>query len=278
MSSDDRQIPSWQINRDADKNAARFTGFADIYDEARPHMPEFVPQIIGRYLQKIPDTVVDLGCGTGLSTAIWRGKCRKVVGVDPSADMLQKARKKEGDGIVFRKGFSHDTGLSDGCADAVICSQSFHWMEPKSTLREINRLLKPGGIFATVDCDWPPVTRWEAEHSYTELFSKVKEITAAHRELLESCHRFPKEQHLQNIKESGYFCYAREILFFNREVGDAKRLISLAMSQGGLQLVLKTFPGEIEAALRKYRLEIEEMFPEESFDLLFCYRMRIGIK
>lgn len=270
--------PAQPEDMDYTKNAARFDGFADVYDGARPWVPEFVPEIIGQYLQKTLDTVVDLGCGTGLSTAVWKGRCREAVGVDPNAGMLQKAREKEGGGVTFRQGYSHETGLPAGFADVVVCSQSFHWMEPTSTLREVNRLLKPGGIFATVDCDWPPITRWEAEHSYEELFRKVNKVVSSHRELQESFCRYPKERHLQNIRESGYFRYAREILFSNRESGDAKRLVGLAMSQGGLQSVLKTVPDEIEAELNAFIRTVKETFGEKTFPIHFSYRMRIGIK
>ena len=46
---------------------------------------------------------------------------------------------------------SDSTGLEDECADVVVCSQSFHWMEPRSTLKEINRILNNNGIFATIE-------------------------------------------------------------------------------------------------------------------------------
>ena len=55
------------------KNADRFTGFADTYDRARPAMPYYPVERITAYLGCRPDTVVDLGCGTGLSTLIWQG-------------------------------------------------------------------------------------------------------------------------------------------------------------------------------------------------------------
>ena len=56
----------------------------------------------------------------------------------------------------FVDGWSHDTGLPDGCADVVIVSQALHWMEPSSTFEEVGRLLRPAGVFAAMDCDWPP--------------------------------------------------------------------------------------------------------------------------
>lgn len=48
-------------------------------------MPIYPISIILRYLGRSkPDLVVDLGCGTGLSTVIWRGHCNKVIGIEPS--------------------------------------------------------------------------------------------------------------------------------------------------------------------------------------------------
>lgn len=141
----------------AKRNTDHFKGFANIYDDARPTMPEYVPQIITQYLGHQPDTIVDLGCGTGLSTLIWEGRCSRVIGIEPSEDMLNKALEKATDHMIFIKAFANETALDNEMADVIVCSQSFHWMEPTETLREINRILKPGGIFATVDCDWPPV-------------------------------------------------------------------------------------------------------------------------
>ena len=139
------------MHAELQKNADRFTGFADVYDEARPSMPQYPLQVLQRYLGRRPTMVVDLGCGTGLSTAVWVGRCDTVVGVDPSTDMLAVASSRQLPGATFVRAFAHQTGLPDGCADVAVCSQSFHWMEPKSTLREVGRILQPGGVFATVD-------------------------------------------------------------------------------------------------------------------------------
>ena len=70
------------------KNADRFKGFADVYDDARPTMPIHPINVIKRYLQKTPDTVIDLGCGTGLSTLSWKGHCKHVIGIEPSEEHL----------------------------------------------------------------------------------------------------------------------------------------------------------------------------------------------
>jgi ubiquinone/menaquinone biosynthesis C-methylase UbiE len=104
-----------------------------------------------------PSLVVDVGSGTGLSTAIWVERAQLVIGIEPNVDMRQEATHKVEDHpyaaqIEYREGVAYQTGLPDGCADIVKCAQSFHWMEPTATLAEIARILRPGGLFAAYDC------------------------------------------------------------------------------------------------------------------------------
>lgn len=259
-------------------NAGRFTGFADVYDEARPRMPLYPVEAVIKYLGREPERVVDLGCGTGLSTVAWKGRCKEAVGIEPSGDMLAEAVKKQTEGITFKKAYSHETGLPDLCADAVVCSQSFHWMEPKSTLAEVNRILKPGGVFATVDCDWPPLCNWEAEKAFGELMQSVKMAEAAWPELSGKFRHWDKKEHLNNIKTSGCFRFAREAVFASRERCTAKRYIDLAMSQGGLQSVLKWKPELIAARLEEFKSAVRKALGSGEFDIDFGYRMRIAVK
>ena len=135
----------------------RFYGFANIYDEGRPHLPGKAIEILKKYLKKEIDLIVDIGCGTGNSTEICTNYANKVIGIDPSEDMLMKAKEKENSKLTFKKGFGNDTGLDSNIADIVICSQAFHWMEPDSTIKEVSRILKNGGIFAVIDADTFPV-------------------------------------------------------------------------------------------------------------------------
>lgn len=260
------------------KNADRFKGFAEVYDNSRPKMPIYPVKIITRYLERMPETVVDLGCGTGLSTLVWRGNCKNAIGIDPSDDMLFEAQKKAGDGLSFLKGFSNDTTLDSGIADAVVCSQSFHWMEPFSTLNEVSRILKDGGVFATVDCDWPPVCVPKAEKAYAELYKKVKLLEKELPDVKNSFVRYSKDRHLQNIKDSGHFCYCRELLFANTEEFNAERFIGVILSQGSLQSVLKLHPELIFDDISKFKKEIYAVFGDSRFEADFCYRMRIGVK
>lgn len=260
------------------KNADRFTGFADVYDRARPTVPHQPIAVLCGYLGRRPDVVVDLGSGTGLSARAWEGRCGRVIGVEPSADMLRVANEKAGAAISFVQAFANDTGLPAASADIVVCSQSFHWMEPVSTLREADRLLKDGGVFAAIDCDWPPVTRWQAEEAYMALYGKAKQLEQTLPAVRESFVRYDKNNHLENIRQSGYFRYCREIVFSNTERCTARRLVELLLSQGSLQAVRRHAPGPIETAIAQFSRRMEEIYGDGAFDIDFCYRMRVGIK
>ena len=263
---------------EAMKNADRFIGFADTYENARPAMPFYPLKIIMQYLGKKPDNVIDLGCGTGLSTTIWQGNCNKVIGIEPSDDMRKIANAKQSENIKFIKGYSHETGLVDSFADVVVCSQSFHWMEPDSSLKEINRILKSDGVFATVDCDWPPVSNWQVEKAYTDLFDKVRHIENTHKQIKDNFVRYDKNKHLENMAKSGYFRFTRELVFSNTEPCTADRLIALMLSQGSLQDILKCQPKLIADDVENFKKLVNEILADKEFTIDFSYRMRLGVK
>lgn len=264
--------------RDKLKNANRFTGFADIYEDARPRIPRYPVDVICRYLGRPPETVVDLGCGTGLSTEVWQGVCPTVLGIEPSEDMLRMAKEKETPSMRFQQGFGEDTGLLSACADVVTCSQSFHWMEPNATLAEVNRILKKGGVFAAMDCDWPPVTKWEAEQAYMNLFHKVRTIEHTVPKVKSTFVRYPKSRHLANMEESGYFSYVRELVFSSTESCTKERFRNMVLSLGNVQTILKTCPELIEDDLLAFHTAVNDIFNDDTFEIEFCYRMRLGIK
>lgn len=258
-------------------NSNRFLGFARLYENSRPTIPDFACDIILNYLARSPAQIVDLGCGTGLSTVVWLNKCDRVTGIDPNEEMLSVAKQKSND-ISFIKAYSDNTTLPDSSADVVVCSQSFHWMNPADTLAEVNRILRQGGVFATVDCDWPPVCYLDAELAYSQLLNKVRFIELENKDIFKTFQRWNKDKHLQNIKQSGYFRYCREIVFLSKEKCNADRFIGIALSQGGLQTVLKTQPDLIERDIELFEKKIKSIYGQSEFDIGFCYRMRIGVK
>ncbi|CAH1203716.1 2-methoxy-6-polyprenyl-1,4-benzoquinol methylase, mitochondrial [Paenibacillus allorhizoplanae] len=263
-------------------NVQRFTGFGTLYDESRPTAPQEMIKILTAYLGNKPQTVVDVGCGTGLSSFLWLNDAERIIGVEPSDDMRAVALAKwenmnKPEVIQFVKGLSHELDLPSNSTDVVTCSQSFHWMEPQSTLREFARILRPGGVFAAYDCDWPPVIDWEIEQQYTKLTSLGDKRAAQLAPKHEQAHKWNKDEHLKQIQSSGLFRYAREIVFHNWESCDATRYANLALSQGSLQSAIKLGAKELEAEAAAFRQLVGKVFAGEERSILFGYRMRVGI-
>jgi len=89
---------------------------------------------------------------------------------------------------------------------------------------------------------------------------------------------WPKEGHMENLRKYGAFRYIREIVFANAEACDADRFIALALSQGGLQSLLKTDSSGITPHLEEFEEKIRPVFGEKELAVDFCYRMRLGVK
>ncbi len=96
--------------------------------------------------------VVEFGCGTG-STAIRHSRYVKHINaIDISESMLEIGRKRaeeEGaDNISFFRGTLAEFKAHDASVDAVLALNVIHLLpDHKTTLAEVARILKPGGIF-----------------------------------------------------------------------------------------------------------------------------------
>ena len=264
-------------------NVERFSGFANDYDRFRPHTPQIVIEILTKYLGRKPSTVVDLGCGTGLSSFVWKNHADRVIGVEPNGDMRKKAQDKlatmnDTNHISFVYGYSNELDIRSETVDVVTCSQSFHWMEPVSTLKEVSRVLKQDGIFAAYDCDWSPIVNWKIEERFATLMEKVESLNATHAHSENMVRKWNKEGHLRNIRISNGFRFAKEVVFHNREACDAQRYFGLALTQGGLQSIFKMGLADLTEDLEAFKYEVENHFEDKTLDIIFSYRMRIGIK
>jgi ubiquinone/menaquinone biosynthesis C-methylase UbiE/DNA-binding transcriptional ArsR family regulator len=102
-----------------------------------------------------PEWVVgDLGCGTGQVSAAIAPFVRHVIAVDASAAMLQAAKKRlQGfDNVELRRGDLEALPIDDARLDAATLMMVLHHVpEPERALREVARVLKPGGTLLVVD-------------------------------------------------------------------------------------------------------------------------------
>lgn len=257
----------------------RFSGFADAYDRFRPEPPAVLAAILLRLTRvSRPPLVVDMGCGTGLSTRYWADQAREVIGIEPAADMRRQAIAHTATpNVTYREGFSHRTGLPDRCADIVTCAQALHWMEPQGTFREAARILRPGGVFAAFDYDWPPVTgNWAADAAYAACMKRARELELA-LPAEASVRQWDKSQHLARMQASGCFRYAREIVVHHEDSGNAERLVGLLLSQGGVMTLRKRGVSEEEIGITRFREQAQQALGDAPQTWYWSSRVRLGV-
>jgi ubiquinone/menaquinone biosynthesis C-methylase UbiE len=117
--------------------------------------------------------VVDLGCGTGrFSVALAEEFLAPVVGVDPARTMLAKAREDVSHPLIrFTGGDAAAIPLRDGAADLIfVCMAFHHFDDPQGAMREMRRVLGPGGIVAIRNSTVDALDRM----AYLEFFPAAK--------------------------------------------------------------------------------------------------------
>jgi len=106
-----------------------------------------------RQLGLQPETlsVLDVGCGGGILSEEFAKIGCHVTGIDPSAPSLETAHKhaaNEGLTIDYRQASGENIPFGANSFDVVICCDVLeHVDDLEKTIREVARVLKPGGMF-----------------------------------------------------------------------------------------------------------------------------------
>jgi SAM-dependent methyltransferase len=98
------------------------------------------------------DVILDIGCGLGRLTRALATRAHRVIGLDVSKEMIDRARELNAqlDNVEWVLGDGESlAGIADGSVDGVISHVVFqHLPDPRITLgyvREMGRVLRPGG-------------------------------------------------------------------------------------------------------------------------------------
>jgi ubiquinone/menaquinone biosynthesis C-methylase UbiE len=133
----------------------RFDGWAPRYDDCalQPAFQAAHHAVLqhAHGLTNPPGRVLDIGCGTGRLLRLFAQRFPRasLVGVDPSAGML--AVSAEGPGHFVRATAEH-LPFRDAAFDLVVSTASCrHWDDACAAVREIGRVLKPGGALCVAD-------------------------------------------------------------------------------------------------------------------------------
>jgi demethylmenaquinone methyltransferase/2-methoxy-6-polyprenyl-1,4-benzoquinol methylase len=120
-------------------------------------------ELMARVVAQRPERILDVATGTaGVAIALARRTGARVTGVDISDAMLARGRERVqatglADRITLQAGRAEELGFPAESFDAVSFTYLLRYVrDPAATLAELARVLRPGGIMASLDFFVPP--------------------------------------------------------------------------------------------------------------------------
>jgi SAM-dependent methyltransferase len=160
MTADETDPPAVDFGRQSDDYAEHRPGFPASFYERLHALAPLAPGI----------EALDVATGPAVIALELAARGAAVTGIDISANQIAvAARRAEAAGLADRCRFlvaaAEDTGLEAGRFDLAVAGQCWHWFDPEAAMREMLRVLAPGGTLVV------------AHHSYLALHSRVARAT-----------------------------------------------------------------------------------------------------
>jgi ubiquinone/menaquinone biosynthesis C-methylase UbiE len=193
MGSERDPSPVSRVHRSKERARESYDRLSVFYDRLAGHFEEkYRKDALDRLAIVQGERILELGSGTGQGLARIAesaGKTGRVCGIDISPGMLEVSRKRlEKAGLADRvelvEGDAASLPFRDGCFDGVFCGftlELFDTPEIPVVLREVKRVLRPGGRFAIVgmskgERDSVPTRLYEWLHERFPTFADCRPI------------------------------------------------------------------------------------------------------
>lgn len=192
-----------------------YEGFAERYDALASEFHWYSPRVMFGMMfdyVKSGEKLLDVGIGTGLSSAMFAKVGLEIYGVDGSKEMLNRCHSKNLAKYLQCSDISSKTfDFADGFFDCAISNGVFYFIERlEHTVSEVSRCLKPGGYFSfNIECTNKNIIDIFNNDANSEIYKDVKEKTGVitYRHSLEYIDIVVKNSGLSKIDSLEYYAY-----------------------------------------------------------------------
>jgi SAM-dependent methyltransferase len=211
---------------------------AGVYERGRPDYPAAaVQRMVDRLGLRPGKTVLDLAAGTGKLTRLLVPSGANIVAVEPLHEMRAELERRV-PRVATMTGTAERIPLADGYVDAVTVASAFHWFREEQALREIHRVLKPGGGIALV---------WNARDERDPLQRALSEIV---RPLRGDTPQRTQRNWRAMLAESGLFERCERSLHDNVQEVDEQGLVDRVVSISFIAAAPRAVRTDVEARVR----------------------------
>ncbi|MBI2551923.1 class I SAM-dependent methyltransferase [Candidatus Uhrbacteria bacterium] len=192
-----------------------FGAFSTAYNTGRQGYPQEVIELFWLLVKDLPSRVLDIGCGTGISTRQLAARGGEIIGCDPDEEMLNVAKSYQGYNIEYIQARAEKIPFENEVFDAVTAFGAFHWFYNAQAISEIRRVLKHGGLFFVVNKN----DRAEFKKDYRDIVCNVVENIPPHVKALYDPQEILvqagfTEVHRRGFDHKEYFTMAQALQYF----------------------------------------------------------------
>lgn len=237
-----------------DTTKARYDKIGVGYDSTRKADTYLTQRMYDLLEPNTDGTFLDVGCGTGNYTSALSQKGLQFVGIDPSEEMLDKARTKSKT-VTWKKGTAENIDLEDESVDGVLASLTIHhWKDLNKGFAEIYRVMKRGSrmvLFTTLPTQ---TRRYWLNHYFPVMIANSTKVLPT-REVVENAFEQAglkiavwEPYHVKPDLEDGFLYVGK----YNPE-----RYFDENTRRGISSFSLIANQPEVEAGLKKLRVDID---------------------
>ncbi|KAG2204974.1 hypothetical protein INT47_002598 [Mucor saturninus] len=245
--------------------AQGFKAKADAYAKARPSYPMESIDFLQKLTKKTPSQteMLDLGAGTGIMTRLlFEGGYTSLTAVEPVDAMRAKIGLP--DNVSCLSGTSWSIPVKSQSQDVVMLAQCFHWFDDMKSLKEIHRVLKPGGLMVLI---------WNMESKRSPWVAQLRDLYEAYDGSAPQ-YRLGYWKHVFNEATDLYTPLQHET--FQHDTLAKKSDVWTRITSKSYIAILDNHTQDIlhekvQRVIDEYQLEDEFIYPLDT-DMYYCYK------